>query len=87
MFDEELWVYAKGELKIPLSYKEGRVLQMLIENKNKTVTFKELSLALYGYDEDKWTRKAIGQFVSKLRKKIGNDGEIVSLLDKGYRLE
>ena len=87
MFDEELWVYAKGDLKIPLSYKEGKVLQMLIENKNTTVTFKEFSHVLYGCEEDKWTRKAIGQFVSKLRKKIGNDGEIVSLLDIGYRLE
>lgn len=87
MFDEELWVYAKGELKIPLSYKEGRVLQILIQNKGSTVTFKELSCDLYGYDDDKWTRKAIGQFVSKLRKKIGSDGKIVSLLNKGYRLE
>ena len=87
MFDEELWVYAKGNLKIPLSYKEGRVLQMLIENKNRTVTFKELSLALYGYNADKCSKKAIGQLITSLRKKIGDDGKIVGLMKKGYRLE
>lgn len=87
MFDEEFWIYAKGDKKIPLSFKEGRVLQILIENKGSTVTYQQFSKALYGYDADEWSKKAIGQFITSLRKKIGDDGKIVGLMKKGYRLE
>lgn len=87
MFDEEFWIYAKGDKKIPLSFKEGRVLQILIENKGSTVTFNQFSKALYGYNADKCSKKAIGQFITSLRKKIGDDGKIVGLMKKGYRLE
>ena len=87
MFDEEFWVYAKGDRKIPLSFKEGKVLQILIENRGSTVTFNYLSNALYGYDADKYSKRALNQITTNLRKKIGDDGKIVGLMKKGYRLE
>lgn len=91
MFDEELWVYAKGDLKIPFSYKEGKLLKLFMQNRGRILTYSELCLKIIGCVEDEITkeyvRKKISNLVSRVKVKIGDDGEITTLIGKGYRLE
>lgn len=91
MFDEELWVYAKGELKIPFSYKEGALLMLFMKNRGKIITYDEICLKVIGCPENEdmkeYVRKKISNLVKRIRIKIGDDGEIENLPWKGYRLK
>ena len=91
MFDEEFWMYARGELKIPFSYKEGALLMLFIKNRGKIITYDEICLKVIGCpqneDTKEYVRKKISNLVSRVKVKIGDDGEITTLIGKGYRLE
>lgn len=90
MFDEEFWMYARGELKIPFSYKEGALLMLFMKNRGKIITYDEICFKIIGCPQNEDTkedvRKKISSLVNRIRKKIANDGEIETLPWKGYRL-
>ena len=91
MFDEEFWLYARGELKIPFSYKEGALLMLFMKNRGKIITYDEICLKVIGCpqneDTKEYVRKKISNLVKRIRIKIGDDGEIENLPWKGYRLK
>ena len=59
MFDEGLWAYAVEDKIVPFGAKEGTLLLLLIENKNKIVTFEEISEKVFESKYDKFISNAL----------------------------
>lgn len=74
----------KGE---KLSYKEARLLEMLLENKNNVLDRKAALIKLWG-DDNFFNTRNMDVYITKLRKKLQNDPtvEIVNIRGYGYKL-
>jgi DNA-binding response OmpR family regulator len=75
-------LFQKGETVL-LGIKELELLQLLVENRNRTVTKEEISRTLWPLDPI--CDSAIKNIIMRLRKKISTDC-IVSVRGIGYRL-
>lgn len=72
--------FADGKI-IELTRKETQLLAILIQNKNRVVTHKNLEEALYGIDE---VKGGISNRISVLRKKLKGVLEIKTKIGLGY---
>lgn len=72
---------------VKLSYKESRLLEMLIENKNNVLDRKEALIKLWG-DDNFFNTRNMDVYITKLRKKLQQDTtvEIVNIRGFGYKL-
>ena len=85
MLDEWNAVYVKcsGE-KVKLTWNELYVLEYLIDHKDRVATRKELTEAVYGKGSYYRCHNFINQFISRLRKKLDGDIEIINKATLGY---
>lgn len=70
-----------------LSYKEARLLEMLLENKNNVLDRKAALIKLWG-DDNFFNTRNMDVYITKLRKKLQKDNtvEIVNIRGYGYKL-
>lgn len=69
-----------------LSKSESRLLEYMIDNKNKMLSFEMIEEYLWGYDGGERSRESLKALVKELRKKIGKD-VIKNIYGLGYRLD
>jgi len=79
-------IITNHEQPFKLSKSESRLLEYLLENKHKVVSFEILEEYLWGYDGDEHTKESIKYLIKDLRKKIGKE-VIQNIYGVGYRLE
>ena len=72
---------------VKLSYKETRLLELLLQSKNQVLDRKTTLLTLWG-DDNFFTTRNMDVYITKLRKKLQNDiaVEIVNIRGYGYKL-
>ena len=87
MFDEGLWAYAVEDKIVPFGAKEGTLLLLLIENKNKIVTFEEISEKVFESKYDKFISNALKQMKKIIERKSKNTIKIYSKRQRGYMLK
>ncbi len=70
-----------------LSYKEFRLLEMLLDNKNNVLDRKAALIKLWG-DDTFFNTRNMDVYITRLRKKLQNDPtvEIVNIRGYGYKL-
>ncbi len=71
--------------KITLSTKESKVLEYLLKNKNRTISFDEIKSNIWNYDETP-TDATIRTYIKNLRKVLG-ENMIVTIKGMGYKFE
>ncbi|KGO80518.1 transcriptional regulator [Flavobacterium beibuense F44-8] len=73
--------------KVKLSYKEARLLELLLQNKNQVLERKSALMQLWG-DDNFFTTRNMDVYITKLRKKLREDAsvEIVNVRGFGYKL-
>lgn len=74
------------EQSYKLSKSESRLLEYLLGNKHKVISFETLEEYLWGYDGEEHTKESIKYLIKDLRKKIGKE-VIQNIYGVGYRLE
>jgi DNA-binding response OmpR family regulator len=72
------------ESKLPKS--ESRLLEYLLENKNKVISCEVIEEYLWGYDGGSHSKEAVKALIKELRKKMGKD-VIKNIYGLGYTLE
>lgn len=82
----ELW---QGETSVSLTPTEGKLMQVLMENRSKVLSHRELVLLVQGYQTTDWEAPEIMRpLVSRLRRKLasfeGGDNWIVNVRGTGY---
>ncbi|KAA3643454.1 MAG: DNA-binding response regulator [Chloroflexi bacterium] len=82
----ELW---QGETNVSLTPTEGKLMQVLMENRSKVLSHRELVLLVQGYQTTDWEAPEIMRpLVSRLRRKLasfeGGDDWIVNVRGTGY---
>lgn len=72
---------------VKLSYKETRLLELLLQSKNQVLDRKTTLLTLWG-DDNFFTTRNMDVYITKLRKKLQYDiaVEIVNIRGYGYKL-
>ncbi len=85
----ELW---RGTKKVTLTPTEGKLLKVLIDNRGRVLSHKELVFLVQGYDvNDYEAPEVLRPLVSRLRKKLSEfpDGEtwVVNVRGTGYVLD
>ena len=76
----------KSGQECKLSKSESRLLEYMIENKNKILSFDMIESYLWGYDTAERSKEAMKALVKELRKKLGKD-VIQNIYGIGYKLE
>lgn len=84
MLDEKNCRFITGKGIIELTRKETQLLAILIQNKNRVVTHKNLEEALYGING---VRGGIPNRISVLRKKLKGVLEIKTKTSIGYYIK
>jgi DNA-binding response OmpR family regulator len=90
MDKREIWQEDGSQVKrIYLTPTEGKLIKVLLENKGKVLTHKELVLKVQGYDVSDWEApEVLRPLVSRLRQKlsvfIGGDTWISNVRGTGY---
>lgn len=88
MLDEWNGIYIRSDgRKVKLSYNESYLLEYLINHKNRIVTGKELTEAVYGKETYHKKSKQIGIFVKRLRHKLAGEIEIIHKYTIGYQIK
>jgi DNA-binding response OmpR family regulator len=82
----EVW---RGNDRVMLTPTEGKLLKVLLENKGRVMTHKDLVFLVQGYEITDWEApEVLRPLVSRLRRKLSNfpDGEkwIVNVRGTGY---
>lgn len=71
-----------------LNKKENIILDLLLNNKNRVVTYKDLIKKVYGLDfEDKYLRNCVKGRVRKLEHKLEGEIKIINIREVGYRIK
>ena len=72
---------------VKLSYKESRLLELLLQNKNQVLERKLALMRLWG-DDNFFNTRNMDVYITKLRKKLKEDTsvEIVNVRGFGYKL-
>lgn len=78
MHDDENYRYIGNGKVIDLSVYENEILKELIANKGKVVKYEILLLKLYESTDKKILEKAMRTIVSRLRKKLAGEVEIIT---------
>lgn len=86
MHDDENYRFIVGNQYIELTVKENKILKILIENKNRVVTFEQLCMALYNDPLDIYYRSNIALLIRRLRKKLGQNVHIKNKFGIGYTI-
>ena len=85
MHDEDNYVFVGKNGAIDLTVKENKILQLLIKNKGYVVTHEQICRAIYG-DMDHCYDLCMKQKICKLRKKLKNEVEIITVNQIGYKI-
>jgi DNA-binding response OmpR family regulator len=85
----EIW---RGDLKVSLTPTEGKLVKVLLDNRSRVFTHRELVWLVQGYETSEWEApEVLRPLVSRLRRKlvVFPDGEklIVSVRGTGYVFE
>jgi DNA-binding response OmpR family regulator len=85
----EIW---RGSQRISLTPTEGKLMRVLLENRGRVLTHRELVLLVQGYETSDWEApEVLRPLVSRLRRKLSvfPDGEhwIVNVRGTGYVFE
>jgi DNA-binding response OmpR family regulator len=85
----EIW---QDETKVSLTPTEGKLMKVLIENRGRVLSHRELVLQVQGYQTTDWEAPEIMRpLVSRLRRKLspftGNEQWIVNVRGTGYVFE
>jgi two-component system response regulator TrcR len=77
----------EGSTAVKLSYKESRLLEMLLEHKNDVLDRKMALIKLWG-DDNFFNTRNMDVYITRLRKKLQNDASItiVNIRGFGYKL-
>ena len=85
MLDEGRLAYIGRNNIIFFNERNFEILKLLIDNKGKVVTVKDMALVLYGNIEvDVYIRDCIKQRMYLLRKKVKEEFEISTVRGLGY---
>lgn len=87
MFDEGMWCYAVNGDLVEMGAKEGTLLLLLIENKNRVVTYDEISKIIYDCECDEFIIGCIRQLRKNIYKKTQNTIKIYTKKNVGYMLK
>ncbi len=89
-----LGIYTEGTAggKVRLTPTEGKLLKVLLENRGRVLTHRELVLMVQGYEVTDWEApEVLRPLVSRLRQKLkrfpGAESWIVNVRGTGYVLE
>lgn len=85
-YDAYKKIITSKENSYKLSKNESRLLEYLLENKHKVISFETIEEYIWGYDGDVHTKESIKYLIKDLRKKIGKE-VIHNIYGIGYRLE
>lgn len=77
--------YGKNQI-YDLNKKENIILDLLLSNKNRVVTYKELIKKVFGLEEDKYLIANIRGRVRKLEHKLNGEINIKNIREVGYRI-
>lgn len=81
----EIW---RGNDRISLTPTEGKLMRVLLENRGRVLTHKELVFLVQGYEISDWEApEVLRPLVSRLRRKLavfGGEGWIVNVRGTGY---
>ncbi len=82
--NKQLLTHPKGD--IHLSFKESQILDMLISNKNETISRKDILIKVWG-DDSYFNSRNLDVYIRKLRKyfSVESDVQIITLKGVGYR--
>lgn len=69
MHDYERYIYVSNNKKIELTVLENEILHILVQNKEKVVTYETMSKNVYNVKYDSSIKVAILNLISRLRKK------------------
>jgi DNA-binding response OmpR family regulator len=72
-----------NDTEVDLTLNEKKVLLLLIENKNRCVTYEEISTYIYDYEE--FSLNAITSLIKRLRKKL-SEKIIITCYNQGYKV-
>jgi DNA-binding response OmpR family regulator len=81
-----------GDIKVNLTPTEGKLLKVLLENRKRVLTHRELVLLVQGYETSDWEApEVLRPLISRLRRKLSvfpqGDKWIVSVRGTGYVFE
>lgn len=85
----EVW---RGNQRVSLTPTEGKLMKVLLENRGRVLTHRELVLLVQGYETSDWEApEVLRPLVSRLRRKLsvfpGGEGWIVNVRGTGYVFE
>jgi DNA-binding response OmpR family regulator len=85
----EVW---RGDQRVSLTPTEGKLLQVLLENRNRVMAHRELVQLVQGYDISDWEApEVLRPLVSRLRRKLstfsGSEEWIANVRGTGYVFE
>jgi len=84
-YDFSLQSIIKKDSTISLSQKESKILEYFIKNKNRTISFEELTANIWQYDTTP-SNATIRTYIKNLRK-ILDENSITTIKGLGYKLE
>lgn len=85
----EIW---RGNEKVALTPTEGRLMKVLVENRGRVLSHKELVFMVQGYEATDWEApEVLRPLISRLRRKLavfpGGDNWIANVRGTGYLFE
>lgn len=85
MHDEDNYIYVGTKKIIDLTVKENKILSLLIHNKGRVITHKQLCKLIYG-DIDYYFMECMRNKIFGLRKKLKGEVEILNIRGIGYKI-
>jgi len=87
IFDKKKQLLIEGTSEIKLTYKEAKLLELFIQNKN-TLVQRDLALKSIWQDDTYFNARSMDVYISKLRKHLKSDNsiQIINLHGEGYKL-
>jgi len=84
-YDYENTLIIRDDTKMNLSQKESKILEYFLKNKNRTISFEELTNNIWQYDAIP-TNATIRTYIKNLRK-ILDENMIITIKGLGYKFE
>jgi DNA-binding response OmpR family regulator len=86
-FDTENLVLTVSSKNHPLTHREGELLELLFENRDKILKREEILRKVWGHDHF-FSSRSLDVFISRLRKYLGDQGSMIeNVYNVGYRLK
>ena len=85
----EIW---RGNLRVVLTPTEGKLMKVLVENRGRVLTYRELVFLVQGYETTDWEApEVLRPLISRLRRKLGvfpgGENWIINVRGTGYVLD